>query len=230
MTTGKLTEALCKFYADVSTIHKDSKGNFGKYADLATVLSAVNPALAKNGLAVVQTFDSTETGEQLLITRLLHTSGESISSHLPLVISKGRNPLHDFGGATTYLRRYSLLAMLNLAAGIEDDDGESAAQSAPAPAASTAKKSNTPAQAPTPVAKTEAQPAPAKGVEFLSDEQVAELKLQVQALHPDARSALVSSFKKQFEIPSGVKTIADRIQFPVHAAFITDFIQSLPDP
>jgi len=234
--TAKLTEALCGFYADVATIHKDSRGNFGKYADLATVLSAVNPALAKNGLAIVQTFDTTENGEQLLVTTLLHKSGESLSSRLPLIINKGRNPLHDFGGATTYLRRYSLLAILNLAAGIEDDDGDSAT-AAPAPAAKqapaqppvTAKKTDTPAQEPAPAAKTGTQRTK-KEVVFLSDEQVAELKAQVKALHPDTRSALVAGFKAQFEIPEGVATIADRIQFPEHAAFIANFIQSLPDP
>jgi len=234
--TAKLTEALCGFYADVATIHKDSKGNFGKYADLATVLSAVIPALAKNGLAVVQTFDSTEAGDQLLITTLLHSSGDKITSALPLTISKGRNPLHDWGGAVSYQRRYALLAILNLAAGIEDDDGDSAT-TAPAPAAKqapaqppvTAKKNDTPAQPSAPAAKTEAQRTK-KEVVFLSDEQVADLKAQVKALHPDARSALVAGFKSQFEIPEGVATIADRIQFPEHAAFITNFIQSLPDP
>jgi hypothetical protein len=80
--TAKLTEALCAFHKDVATIHKEAKGNFGKYADLATVLSAVLPALSKNGLALVQTFEpcAYEGADQLLVTTLLHSSGEKIES------------------------------------------------------------------------------------------------------------------------------------------------------
>jgi len=110
-----------------------------------------------------------------------------------------------------------------------DEAPAPAAKQAPAQPPVTAKKTDTPAQEPAPAAKTGTQRTK-KEVVFLSDEQVAELKAQVKALHPDTRSALVAGFKAQFEIPEGVATIADRIQFQQHADFITNFIQSLPDP
>ena len=121
-----LAGALAAFYGKVGTIHKDAKAQYGNFADLAGVLSVVNPALAECGLAVAQSFDDDETGRYLRTT-LLHTGGEKIESRAKLVTEGGRgNPLHTWGGATTYQRRFCLLAMLNLAAGIEDDDGDSA--------------------------------------------------------------------------------------------------------
>jgi len=210
--TGKLTEALCGFYSDVNTIHKDSKGNFGKYADLATVLSAVNPALAKNGLAVTQTFSVTEAGDQLLVTTLLHKSGESIVSKLPLVISKGRNPLHDWGGATTYQRRYALLAILNLAAGIEDDDGDSATH---APAAATAPPAAKPKPKPAP------KPAPAPAAADPADEPISAddrnlILALMKDLPADQLAAVCQGFREAFGLDAGAKVsavIATRAHF-----------------
>ena len=220
--TAKLTEGLCGFYADVSTIHKDSKGNFGKYADLATVLSAVNPALAKNGLAVVQTFDTTEAGEQLLVTTLLHKSGESISSRLPLVISKGRNPLHDWGGATTYQRRYALLALLNLAAGIEDDDGEGAAPAAPAAANAAPAAKPKPKPAPTP-AKAPASKADPADTPLNAEERKLVLALLMD-LSPDQLNPILEQFREQFGIPADIKT-STAITTAEHASFIRGLME-----
>jgi hypothetical protein len=91
------------------------------------VLSAITPALSKHGLALVQTFDIQE-GEDILVSRLYHTSGETIQSFCRLIrveASGGRqNPLHLWGGSVTYQRRYAALALVGLAAGMEDDDGD----------------------------------------------------------------------------------------------------------
>ena len=157
--TAKLTAALCKFHKDVETIHKESKAQYGSFADLATILSTVLPALCKNGLAVVQTFEPGET-DPVLVTTLCHESGESITSHLPMVISKGRNPLHDWGGSVTYQRRYALLAILCLAAGIEDNDGDMSPASTPVTAPA-------PAKAKPAAAATTKEPAPELDAEDL---------------------------------------------------------------
>lgn len=88
-----------------------------KYASLPAVLEAVDAELRRNGLRIVQTYE----GESLRTT-LWHVSGESISGVQPLLMVK-----HDAQGlasASTYARRYGILAILNLAA--EDDDGEHA--------------------------------------------------------------------------------------------------------
>ena len=123
--TKEITAALCKFIKQVGTIEEKDTAQYGKFADLSTVLSTVNPALASNGLAVVHTTKVVE-GKNVLITNLLHTSGESITSEmlLPNNTGGGGNPMHKEGGAITYCRRYSLLAILGLNAGIPDNDGD----------------------------------------------------------------------------------------------------------
>ena len=123
--TKEITLALTKFIQQVGTIEEKDTAQYGKFADLSTVLSTVNPALAANGLAVVHT-TKVEDNKNILITNLLHTSGESITSEmlLPNNIGGGGNPMHKEGGAITYCRRYSLLAILGLNAGIPDNDGD----------------------------------------------------------------------------------------------------------
>ena len=124
--SGELTKAHGQFLKDVGTIHKEAKAQYGQFADLAGILSVVNPKLVKNGLSVHQTFKFTDSNQHVLITHLNHISGESINSEILMPINQGRNPLHDWGGAVSYCRRYSLLAILGLQAGIEEDDGDHA--------------------------------------------------------------------------------------------------------
>ncbi len=124
--SGELTKAHGQFLKDVGTIHKEAKAQYGQFADLAGILSVVNPKLVKNGLSVHQTFRFTDSNQHVLITHLNHISGESINSEILMPINQGRNPLHDWGGAVSYCRRYSLLAILGLQAGIEEDDGDHA--------------------------------------------------------------------------------------------------------
>jgi len=88
-----------------------------KYADLAAVLSAARKPLSANGLAIVQTI-----GDGVLHTRLLHTSGQWIASEHPLPMA-GRP--QEIGSALTYARRYSLSALIGIAAD-EDDDATGA--------------------------------------------------------------------------------------------------------
>ena len=123
--TKEITAALCKFIQQVGTIEEKDTAQYGKFADLSTVLSTVNPALAANGLAVVHT-TKVEDNKNILVTNLLHTSGESITSEMLLPVNTGGrgNPMHQEGGAITYCRRYSLLAILGLNAGIPDNDGD----------------------------------------------------------------------------------------------------------
>jgi len=92
-----------------------------KYADLAAVLNAARKPLSANGLAVVQTI-----GDGVLHTRLLHTSGQWIASEHPLPMS-GRP--QEIGSALTYARRYSLSALIGIAA--DEDDDANAAQKTP---------------------------------------------------------------------------------------------------
>ena len=113
---SELTKALIKFHQQVGTIHKDSKAQYGAYADLAGVLSTVTPVLSANGLAIVQTFL-----EDSLVTELYHEGGEKVSSCMKLIVVPGRNELHSTGASITYLRRYMICAILGIVADMDTD-------------------------------------------------------------------------------------------------------------
>ena len=141
-----LIEALVKFHKTVPAINKTASAQYGKFADLETVLSTVTPHLIKNGLVISQVFEPSEGLEPILVTKLLHISGAELISRLPMVIGKGRNALHDFGGSCTYLKRYALLAMLGLTADMDMDgdfaDDQPAAKATAKPAAKVQGVSN----------------------------------------------------------------------------------------
>ena len=102
---------------------KSGSGFQYKYADLSKVLKVVNPALANNGLFVSNSTKVVD-GQNILVVSLFHISGESLPpSEILLPKGSQSNDLYNIGGALTYLRRYLLLAKLNLNAGIQDDDG-----------------------------------------------------------------------------------------------------------
>ena len=135
-----LVEALVNFHKAVPAINKTATAQYGKFADLATVLSTVTPHLIKNGLVVSQGFEpSSHDNNPVLVTQLLHVSGAQLISRLPMVIGgRGKNPLHDFGSSCSYSRRYSLLSILGLTADM-DVDGDFADLAEPAPAKPAAK-------------------------------------------------------------------------------------------
>ena len=135
-----LIEALVKFHKTVPAINKTASAQYGKFADLETVLSTVTPHLIKNGLVISQVFEPSEGLEPILVTKLLHVSGAELTSRLPMVIGKGRNALHDFGGSCTYLKRYALLAMLGLTADMDMDGDFADDQPAAKPTAKPAAK------------------------------------------------------------------------------------------
>ena len=134
-----LIEALVNFHKTVPAINKTANAQYGKFADLETVLSTVTPHLIKNGLVISQTFEPSEGLEPILVTRLLHVSGAEIVSRLPMILGKSSNPLHSFGASCTYLKRYSLLALIGLTADMDGDgdfaDTKPAAKPQPKPAA-----------------------------------------------------------------------------------------------
>ena len=133
-----LIEALVNFHKTVPAINKTANAQYGKFADLETVLSTVTPHLIKNGLVITQLFEPSEGVDPILVTKLLHVSGAELVSRLPMVVGKGRNPLHDFGGSCTYLKRYALLALVGLTADMDMDgdfaDEKPATKSQPKPA------------------------------------------------------------------------------------------------
>jgi hypothetical protein len=122
---ARLAMALCLAQADIKDAKTNKKNAFigNSYADLTAVWQACRAALTKNDLAVVQRFKDDNRGTTYLETLLIHTSGESISSELPLMNVKD---WHSMGSAITYARRYSLCALVGIAPDGEDDDGAAA--------------------------------------------------------------------------------------------------------
>jgi len=122
---ARLAMALCLAQADIKDAKTNKKNAFigNSYADLTAVWQACRAALTKNDLAVVQRFKDDNRGTTYLETLLIHTSGESISSELPLMNVKD---WHSMGSAITYARRYSLCALVGIAPDGEDDDGSAA--------------------------------------------------------------------------------------------------------
>jgi pyruvate/2-oxoglutarate dehydrogenase complex dihydrolipoamide acyltransferase (E2) component len=159
--TNELVAALAKARPKCKPIVKDTAVNAGQrqysYAKLENVVDAITEPLAAQGLVVFQAFDA-ETST--LITRLAHISGQFVESAYPL--HPYERP-QDFGSQATYSRRYSLLALLNLAS--EDDDGQ-AAQDAPRAAHPAPAPQTTPQAREAPAAPLVYREAHVTNVEF----------------------------------------------------------------
>ena len=136
---AELYKALAKAQGEFSGLAKNreveiimkSGGRYKfRYADLEAVLSATRPALAANGLAVVQVIAG-----DALETVLTHESGASITSSVPLP-TPGGGDIKSYGATIMYLRRYAYTSLLCVAADDDlDENGQEAAPAqAPAPA------------------------------------------------------------------------------------------------
>ena len=206
--TKEITAALCKFIQQVGTIEEKDTAQYGKFADLSTVLSTVNPALAANGLAVVHT-TKVEDNKNILITNLLHISGESITSEMLLPVNTGGrgNPMHQEGGAITYCRRYSLLAILGLNAGIPDNDGDFA---------------NPTADKVTPINKNKAV-----GMPTLLDEDTKKYYLRIvgDLIVKDKKlyNTLADALYIEFDFNRN-KKLSENITLPKHVTFIEEWL------
>jgi hypothetical protein len=120
---AELIEALIEFQRTCPSIAKDKEGYGYKYTPLEKFLSVVNPALNKVGLAQSQSYDFAiapdgENSKTIIVTTLFHKSGASITSRLPVREPLGKNAkkdiMHEWGGITTYSRRYALKMILGL--------------------------------------------------------------------------------------------------------------------
>lgn len=93
-----------------------------KYADLSSVRDNVIPVLAKYEISLIQTTDMLNE-KLVLVTSLCHSSGQYISSRMPVIAEKPTP--QSLGSALTYARRYAMSAIAGIASE-EDDDGNEA--------------------------------------------------------------------------------------------------------
>lgn len=119
----QLASALMVFHIKIDTIKKDATNPFFKssYASLSNILDAIKIPLAESDLS----FSQHPMGENGLSTILMHKSGEWIGSHFTMKPVK--NDPQSYGSCLTYMRRYSISAILGLNI-LEDDDGNAASE------------------------------------------------------------------------------------------------------
>lgn len=121
---NELATALAKVQGQLGAAKKDSSGYGYNYSDLATVIETSKEELSKNGLSVTQLLGS--DGQDITVTTLLlHSSGQYLGSKVsaPPVDMKGVNEVQKRGASISYMRRYALQAILNMAS--EDNDASS---------------------------------------------------------------------------------------------------------
>ncbi len=120
---NELATALSKAQGAFSNPEKDRRNpHFGScYATLGAVIEATRKALAANGLSLTQTVGGRPPA---LRTRLLHSSGQWLASEVPLFMAGKGSQV--FGSELTYMRRYAVCALLNIAPAEGDDDGNAA--------------------------------------------------------------------------------------------------------
>lgn len=211
---SELTKALIQFHKDVDKIEKNARANYGKFADLANVLSTVTPALLKNDLVLTQTFI-----ENALVTTLRHVSGEEINSTCDLVLSEGRNKTQEWGKAVTYQRRYAVCSILGIVADMDTDGAmlEEPAKATPA-AKPTGKKTVAKKAAP-------AKPANPADAPLSADERNLALALLKETFASeggaDKIKQLTTKFREAFP-NAGDLPLSQAITTQAHVAFIND--------
>lgn len=121
-TVFEIFKALADAQGEIDGAKKDSANPFFKssYADLASVIQAIKEPYKKNGLAFIQSASGL-----VLITRLVHKSGEWIETDYPLSF-KDIHDAQKVGSAVTYAKRYGLQAATGVAS--IDDDGNEASK------------------------------------------------------------------------------------------------------
>ena len=146
-TISEIAKALSSAQGEFDSAKKSVVNSHfrNKYADLTAVWEALRDILPKYGLCVIQTqmpsnevieVDVTHTDKktgniththtkmmtQILVTTLLHSSGEWFKSYATLILDKAN--MQGMGSAISYQRRYSLAAICGITQ--DDDDGNSA--------------------------------------------------------------------------------------------------------
>jgi hypothetical protein len=130
-TNTKIAPALVKSWgeldnpkhnASVSVKMKTGGSYKFEYTDLNGIFNEARKVFKANGISVIQNgYTDVIEGTRVITveTMLLHSSGEYVKSN-PLKFNAA-NSMQDFGGQLTYMKRYSLSAMLGISTEKDDD-------------------------------------------------------------------------------------------------------------
>jgi hypothetical protein len=159
------------------------------YADLGSVWDAARPVLSKYGLCIMQTTElAADRNQVIMVTTLAHTSGQWMKSYLPLNPTK--NDSQGMGAAITYLRRYSLSAIVGVVCD-EDDDGETAM--------GRGKTQNNQQQPP---AQNNQPPAQPQAIEKVGRAEIIALTTLIQNLDEESNKSFLDWISKNFNAKS----------------------------
>lgn len=107
---------------------KISNTNTQSYARWEDINEQTRPVLAKHGFAL--SFRTGQIENKIVVTGVLsHKDGhsEETTMHLPIDNSGSKNAVQAVGSSTSYGKRYTAAALLNLTSRGEDDDAKTAA-------------------------------------------------------------------------------------------------------
>lgn len=125
-----ISAAYAKAFAKIAGATKDSVNPHfkSKYADLASVMAAIKPALIENDLFFTQVTVPNPDGVEIE-TILFHASGEQMPMG-NIFVPVSKRDAQGFGSAISYARRYALQTAFGVSS--EDDDGNAATANPPA--------------------------------------------------------------------------------------------------
>lgn len=156
--TPEFASAYVKAVSQTHAVVADAENPFHKnsYATLGAHISATKGIFAQNGLAIVQ-FPYGDSHQVGINTMVIHKDGGYIQNYITLPVADGVKG-QDVGSLISYLRRYAIAAVANLAT--SDDDGEADRVVRSEPVAVKLVQVSKAAPAPKPVAQVQKQSAP----------------------------------------------------------------------
>lgn len=126
----EFTAALAEMQPKLPVIGERGKIDIGRgkpqqYALWEDINDAIRPLLAEHGFAL--SFKTGHDGDKVIVTGILsHRTGhsEETTIRLPADMSGSKNAVQAVGSSTSYGKRYTAAALLNLTSRGEDDDGQ----------------------------------------------------------------------------------------------------------
>lgn len=119
-------EAFAKMQGNLPRIAEKGKTNNGKYVLLEDIIDVCSPILQKYGFSIHTNFLDKD-GKTAVVCKLIHQGGFSRDTTTPFFpndTSGNKNAIQAVASTMTYLRRYAIVAALNISSG--DDDGVAA--------------------------------------------------------------------------------------------------------
>ena len=154
-----ITPEFAKAYAEAVSrtrdVVADAENPFHKnsYATLGAHIAATKAIFAQYGLAIVQfpVSNSVNRGEVGVETMVIHKDGGYVSRTILMPVAEGVKG-QDIGSLVSYLRRYSIAAVANLATADDDAETDREVRTIPAPKLVQLPKEAPKASAPAPKA------------------------------------------------------------------------------